>query len=190
MPYYKGALSEGPGIPTHLQFSQESAEADGAAFREAMSHLPAAVSIVATDGPAGRYGITLSSIVSVSDAPPTISFYIARRAYVNQVIKQNRQVSVNLLNRNHTGLAGVFARPRRCETGDLFAPALWQLSAGLPPSLIDARATLSATVQRTIEIATHTLMICYVKQILFGRDELPSLYFKRQFTTIKHGEDT
>ena len=42
------------------------------AYREAMARFGAAVSVVTTDGPAGRYGFTASAVCSVTDDPPTL----------------------------------------------------------------------------------------------------------------------
>jgi hypothetical protein len=41
-------------------------------YREAMARLGVAVSIVTTDGPAGRAGFTASAVCSVTDEPPTL----------------------------------------------------------------------------------------------------------------------
>ncbi len=41
-------------------------------YRDAMARLGAAVSIVTTDGPAGRAGFTASAVCSVTDDPPTL----------------------------------------------------------------------------------------------------------------------
>jgi len=42
------------------------------AFRNGMAKLGTAVSIVTTDGPAGKAGFTASAICSVTDTPPTL----------------------------------------------------------------------------------------------------------------------
>lgn len=39
-------------------------------FRQALSLLSAAVNIITTDGPHGRFGLTASAVCSVTDAPP------------------------------------------------------------------------------------------------------------------------
>lgn len=41
-------------------------------FRNAMAMLGGAVSVITTDGPAGRFGFTASAVCSVTDAPPTL----------------------------------------------------------------------------------------------------------------------
>lgn len=39
-------------------------------FRNAMALLGGAVSVITTDGPAGRFGFTASAVCSVTDSPP------------------------------------------------------------------------------------------------------------------------
>ena len=41
-------------------------------FRNAMSLLTSAVSVVTTAGMSGRYGFTASAVCSVTDTPPTL----------------------------------------------------------------------------------------------------------------------
>ncbi|MET4385446.1 flavin reductase (DIM6/NTAB) family NADH-FMN oxidoreductase RutF [Bradyrhizobium sp. F1.4.3] len=56
-------------------------------YRDAMARLGAAVSIVTTDGPAGRAGFTASAACSVTDDPPTLLVCMNRAssAYVSVV---------------------------------------------------------------------------------------------------------
>ena len=49
-------------------------------YREAMSRLGAAVSVITTDGPAGPSGFTASAVCSVTDAPPTLLVCLNRSA--------------------------------------------------------------------------------------------------------------
>jgi flavin reductase len=39
-------------------------------FRNAMAQLGSAITIITTDGPAGRFGFTASAVCSVTDSPP------------------------------------------------------------------------------------------------------------------------
>jgi hypothetical protein len=45
---------------------------DTTGFRNAMALLGGAVSVITTDGPAGRFGFTASAVCSVTDSPPTL----------------------------------------------------------------------------------------------------------------------
>ena len=65
------------------------AEIDRAAFREAMSHFAAAVCLVTTDGPAGRRGVTVTSVCSVSDDPATLLVCLNRSNAANARFDEN-----------------------------------------------------------------------------------------------------
>ena len=49
-----------------------SQSSEPTAFREGMSRLGAAITVLTSDGPAGRHGMTASAVVSVTDSPPTL----------------------------------------------------------------------------------------------------------------------
>lgn len=49
-------------------------------FRNAMALLGGAVSVITTDGPAGRFGFTASAVCSVTDSPHTLGVYESRLA--------------------------------------------------------------------------------------------------------------
>src|SRR3546814_20713364 len=51
---------------------------DAAAFKAALSNASTPVTVVATDGPFGRAGLTCSAVSSVCDTPPTILLCVNR----------------------------------------------------------------------------------------------------------------
>src|SRR3546814_10591848 len=52
---------------------------DAAAFKAALSNASTPVTVVATDGPFGRAGLTCSAVSSVCDTPPTILLCVNRQ---------------------------------------------------------------------------------------------------------------
>src|SRR3546814_20921211 len=52
---------------------------DAAAFKAALSNASTTVTVVATDGPLGRAGLTCSAVSSVCDTPPTLPLFSPRR---------------------------------------------------------------------------------------------------------------
>ena len=58
-------------------------------YRDAMACLGAAVSIVTTDGKAGRAGFTASAICSVTDDPPTLLVCINRSSSTYSNVTRN-----------------------------------------------------------------------------------------------------
>jgi len=78
------------------------------AYRNGMAKLGTAVSIVTTDGPAGKAGFTASAICSVTDTPPTLLVCLNRAASVYDAVSKNGVVAVNTLAPQHQGLASLF----------------------------------------------------------------------------------
>src|SRR3569832_1087068 len=70
-------------------------------FRAALSHLATAVSVIATDGPAGRAGFTCSAVCAVSDTPATVLACINRKIAAHAAIQANGVVCINCLPASH-----------------------------------------------------------------------------------------
>ncbi len=78
-------------------------------FVEAMASAVTGVSIVSTDGPGGKFGVTVSAVSSVSAEPPMILACINRRCPALDAIEANRRFCVNILNADQTAVADCFS---------------------------------------------------------------------------------
>ncbi len=78
-------------------------------FRNAMSLLSSAVSVVTTAGMSGRYGFTASAVCSVTDTPPTLLVCMNQSADSHAHFLKNKILSVNVLGAQHEQLSTVFA---------------------------------------------------------------------------------
>src|ERR1700752_3118648 len=84
------------------------------AFIEAMRRAATGVTLVTTDGPAGRFGVTVSAFASVSADPPMLLACINRKSPAAAAIAANGGFCVNVLSAEQSPLADVFAgRPER-----------------------------------------------------------------------------
>ena len=77
-------------------------------YREAMARFGAAVSVVTTDGPAGRFGFTASAVCSVTDDPPTLLVCINRKNDSHPALLANGVLCVNTLAAGQEEISGVF----------------------------------------------------------------------------------
>jgi flavin reductase len=77
-------------------------------FRDGMARLGAAVSIVTSDGPAGRVGFTATAVCSVSDKPPTLIVCINRLGSAYHPVVENRVLAVNVLAADQRALSELF----------------------------------------------------------------------------------
>ena len=143
-------------------------------FREAMSRLGAPVTIVTTDGPAGRHGLTVSAITSVSDTPPTVLVCLNRSNRSHEAFRQNGVMGISILGRGHDGVAGIFASSRRTPE-EKFAVGQWRVGTTRAPLLDDAAVTLDCTVDDIRASGTHDVLFCTVRTIVISEQAAAGL---------------
>ena len=155
---------------------------DQALFREAMSRLGAAVSIITTDGPAGRAGMTVSAVCSVTDNPPTLLVCINRSARAHEMFVRNRVLCVNILRAEQEELSGLFAGKADQETR--FSRSRWHEHATGAPVLEDAMVSFDCTLSSVSSIGTHSVIFARVEHIELGRAAAGLFYFGRRYHAI------
>ena len=154
-----------------------------AEFVEAMRSAVTGVSIVTTDGAAGRYGVTVSAFASVSADPPMVLVCINRSSPVSAALCHNKCFAVNVLSTLQQGLADTFAgRPGRCTPYD-FTAARWSESTTGAPVLVGAVAGLDCELETSLDAGTHRIFIGRVVCIAAsGKD--PLLYSNRMYGRV------
>ncbi len=153
-------------------------------FRDAMAHLSAAVSIVTSAGEAGKVGITVSSVCSVTDSPATLLFCINRRSELHDIIKQNGKVAVNVLNHEQEELAKHFAAMLPSTMQERFAWDIWDEGYEAQPVLRNALSSLQGDIVDTHEVGTHTIFVVRLADILTSPNH-SLVYFGRQFKRVE-----
>lgn len=132
---------------------------DALAFREGMSRLGASVNLVTTDGAAGRHGLTVSAVCSVTDSPPTLLVCINKSAFSHAALLENGRLVVNVLDHRHRDLSRLFAR----WTGEeRFADALWSVGRHGAPVLRDAPVAFECSIDQVLSQGSHSVLFCKV----------------------------
>ena len=132
--------------------------ASGAAFIAAMASAAFGVSIVTTDGHAGRFGLTVSAVSSVSAEPPLLLACINRKNLIEAAITKNQRFVVNFLSSDQAALAQTFAgRPSQGASYD-FAAAKWNEVYGIP-LLQGAAANFFCDLESYVDAGTHRIFI-------------------------------
>ncbi|NUU02113.1 flavin reductase [Herbaspirillum robiniae] len=150
------------------------------AFRDAMSRLGAAVNIVTTDGPAGRHGLTVSAVCSVTDEPPTLLVCINQSAGAHDVVAANGRLCVNVLGAQHESLSDAFGR-RGLSTDERYARARWGTLQSGAPVLADAAVSLDCKIARAEQVGTHSVFFCSVLDIAIAGEPNGLIYFNRLY---------
>lgn len=152
-------------------------------FRDAMAHLSAAVSIVTSNGAAGKVGITVSSVCSVTDTPPTLLFCINKNSAVHDIIQQNRKVCINVLSHEQEEMAKHFACMLCSSMEERFAWDVWDEGFDRQPVLRGSISALQGDIVDAHSVGTHTVFMVELKHI----DVEPNtglVYFGRNFKGI------
>jgi flavin reductase len=149
-----------------------------------MAQFAAAVSVVTTDGPHGRCGVTCTAVCSVTDDPATILVCLNRRSRTNPVFRANGVLCVNLLGAGQEDVSAVFAGQSGIDTADRFVQGRWDTLVTGAPVFRDGIGALDCSIVEIKECGTHTIMFGHVTAVRSGslRDSL--VYFNRQYHAL------
>jgi flavin reductase (DIM6/NTAB) family NADH-FMN oxidoreductase RutF len=165
---------------TALATSQADSVFRNAVFRKAMSLAVTGVNIVTTDGPLGRFGLTVSAVSSVSAEPPMILVCVNRNSPANNAIRSNGVFAINVLGAKQRPTAETFSGSDAHGGAYQFNDRDWLRSITGAPVLNEAVATFDCELETAITAATHTVFIGQVKATTKYTDT-PLLYTDRHY---------
>jgi len=152
--------------------------ADSAAFRHAMRALSSGVAIIACGEGDARVGCTITSLASLSLAPPTLFVCLARSSSTLVGLREEGAFSISLLAARHEALAHRFSGHGGAHGARRFDAAHWiTLSTGAPV-LADAMAAFDCLVEEVIERHSHAIVLGAVVSLREGVEE-PALTHRR-----------
>ena len=157
---------------------------DRESYRDAMARLGAAVSVITSDGPAGRCAFTASAVCSVTDDPPTLLVCMNRNSDSNEAFKANAVLCVNTLAASQETLSSIFAGFTRHTMAERFAEAEWIALATGAPVLSDAVVSFDCRIAQVSEIGTHNVFFCEVDAIQASDAHEGLIYFGRSYHRI------
>jgi len=149
-------------------------------FVDAMSAAVTGVNVITTDGAAGRFGLTVSAMSSVSADPPMVLACVNRRSPACNAMRANRAFCINVLSAQQRHLADTFAgRPADGEPY-AFDDAIWTPGRTGVPRLVDAVSTFECVLDTTLDSGSHTIFIGRVVAASKGSAN-PLLYTGRAY---------
>jgi flavin reductase len=157
---------------------------DKATYRQAMSGLGAAVSVVTSAGQAGLAGCTVSAVCSVTDEPPTLLVCINRASKNNAIIRANGNLCVNVLAGDQRHIALQFAS-KDASMESRFAAGEWDRLETGAPALLGSIAALDCEVMSMNEVGTHTVFYCEIKALRSSGGREGLIYFGRDFHRLQ-----
>jgi flavin reductase (NADH) len=152
-------------------------------FRTAMAHLPAAVSIITTDGPHGRIGITVSAVCSVTDSPPTLLVCVNKRSAAHDIFRSNGKICINVLSGEDEELARHFSGATRVPMEERFSWNIWDEGQEVPV-LSAAHVKVLGTIEGVAEQGSHSVLFVRVDRVAVDESSPGLVYFNRHFVRV------
>jgi flavin reductase (DIM6/NTAB) family NADH-FMN oxidoreductase RutF len=150
-----------------------------------MRTFPQGVVVVTAIGSEGPRGITVSSFLSLSLAPPRVLVSIMKEARAHEAIDRGR-FTINVLGEDQGALSDHFARPNLSSDEQFRDVAV----EGEPPRLEGCLSYLECRVVERVPASDHTLFIGEVERAELGRQgqkaqegqpAKPLVFFSRQY---------
>lgn len=152
---------------------------DQSAFKDAMSQLAAAVTIVTTGNAEEPHGTTVSAFMSLSLDPPMVLVSLGRTSSLLGLLSEGSSIGINVLSTEQDVLARRFAD----KAIDRFAGVQWSMVDGAP-QLAGNHTWVAGTVSQLIAAGDHVLVLVRVEATEVDSN-CPLLYWQREFGT--HG---
>ncbi len=149
---------------------------DAAHFRHVVGHLASGVTVVTTSSRGREYGMTASSVTSLSVDPPLMLACINNVVPTALAIAESGNYVVNVLDHDQGDLAHQFSR----ASDDKFRGV--EVKTGLLglPMLVDALAHIECEVTEQVTGGTHSIFIGRVVSATAGSGQ-PLTYFRGGF---------
>ncbi|KAF0250764.1 flavin reductase [Pseudomonas putida] len=154
---------------------------DAISFREAMTHLGAAVNVITTDGDAGLGGFTASAVCSVTDSPPTLLFCMNKGGFQYDRFVSNGVACVNVLHGRQEDISQTFSGALKISLEERFEAVSWSTLRTPSPALDDSLVSFDCRIVQVNEVGTHGVFICEVEAVRFGPHNESLMYFRRRY---------
>jgi flavin reductase (DIM6/NTAB) family NADH-FMN oxidoreductase RutF len=152
-------------------------------FLLGMSHAAATVNVVTTDGAAGRHGVTVSAMVSVSaDTPqPTLLVCIHQKSAVAEAVLRNGVFCVNVLRDDQSHISENFAGRSGVHGEAKFDCAQWTTQVTGAPRVVDSLVAFDCKVTASDKVGSHFVVFGSVQDIFVAGGGAPLIYANRAY---------
>src|SRR6202048_4309013 len=157
-------------------------------FLHGMSHAACTVSVVTTDGVAGRHGVTVSAMVSVSaDTPqPTLLVCIHHLSPVVAAVLKNGVFCVNVLRDDQAHISDNFAGRSSARGAAKFDCATWTTQLTGAPRVVDSLVAFDCRVTASERVGSHFVVFGSVQDIFVAGTGAPLIYANRAYGVPQH----
>ncbi len=155
------------------------------AFLDGMSCVAATVNVVTTDGPAGRAGITVSAMSSVSadTEKPVLLVCVNDLSAGAAPIIENGVFTVNILRDDQSFVSDTFAGRYGDKGEEKFACAEWDAGITGAPVLRGALASFDCRLMKDEVVGQHHVFFGEVQQVHLAERGRALIYANRSYST-------
>lgn len=139
-------------------------------FIDAMRVVANSVTVVTTDGPAGRHGATVSAFSSVSADPPTTLVCLRSQSRIALAVAENGVFCVNVLPQSSQEIAERFSGCHDERFPNRFEGIRCHEASGSAP-IIDGTTAFSCVVKQVVTSGSHRIFIGHVCEVRQGVPE-------------------
>jgi len=152
-------------------------------FFQGMSYAAATVNVITSDGPAGRVGLTVSAMSSVSaDTPrPTLLVCINENSAAAASVLENGVFCVNVLHNHQSYISDVFAGRYKDTVEDKFSCSEWIKGKTGTPRVADGLVAFDCEIKSTVKIGTHHVIFGEAAEITVAEKGSALIYANRSY---------
>ncbi|WP_170335958.1 flavin reductase family protein [Ruegeria arenilitoris] len=132
-------------------------------FISAMRQVASSVTIVTTDGSAGRAGATVSAFTSLSADPPSVLVCLRSDSRIARTVAANGAFSVNVLPEDASHLAQKFSGMFDHAQRDPFQGI--EMSEAPSGAVLAGATSFNCTVEQTMTHGTHSVVVGSVSTV-------------------------
>jgi len=152
-------------------------------FFKGMSFAAATVNVITSDGPAGRVGLTVSAMSSVSaDTPrPTLLICVNENSSAAAPILKNGVFCVNILHNHQSFISDVFAGRYKEKIETKFDCTTWVTGETGAPRVADVLVGFDCRIVSTKKVGTHHVIFGEVVDITVAEKGSALIYANRSY---------
>jgi flavin reductase (DIM6/NTAB) family NADH-FMN oxidoreductase RutF/enamine deaminase RidA (YjgF/YER057c/UK114 family) len=155
-----------------------------------MSHAACTVNVVTTDGAAGRHGLTVSAMASVSadTEKPTLLVCIDERSPAAAAMLSNGVFCVNILRDDQAVISDTFAGRLKHVVADKFECARWTTQVTGAPRVVDPLVAFDCRITASEQVGSHHVVFGSVEDIFIAPGGSPLIYANRAYGSARRFE--
>src|SRR5262245_61052355 len=165
---------------------------DADAKKTALRMIPYGIYVLTADDGAGNVaGATVNWVTQTAFAPPLVVVGVKTDSGADSIIQKTKTFTLNMLGKEHKGLAFTFFKPAQLDGGKLSGQAIHKGANGAP--ILDAAlAAVECKVSSIVEQGDHHIVVAevteaYVPHPISGRPDVAILEMKDLGDNVFYG---